>query len=87
MVGSDPALGAWNPWAGLPMGAEMFPDWTARAQLPAGATVEFKFVTIHGNGSVEWEPGANRTLTLPASGRAAVISGTFGDTSKSWAAR
>lgn len=87
VVGSDPALGAWNPWAGLPMGAEMFPDWTARAQLPAGATVEFKFVTIHGNGSVEWEPGANRTLTLPASGRAAVISGTFGDTSKSWAAR
>lgn len=84
VVGSDPALGAWNPWAGVPMGGEMFPDWTARARLPAGATVEFKLVTIRSNGDVEWEPGPNRTLTLPSTGRAAVISGNFGDTSHSW---
>lgn len=84
VVGGDPALGAWNPWAGVPMGGEMFPDWTARAALAAGATVEWKFVTIKSNGAVEWEPGPNRTLTLPTTGRAAVISGAFGDTSKSW---
>jgi len=84
VVGSDPALGSWNPWAGVPMGGEMFPNWTARARLAAGSTVEFKLVTLRADGSVEWEPGPNRTLTLPASGRAAVIGGTFGDTSKSW---
>ncbi len=80
VVGSDPALGAWNPWAGVPMGGEMFPHWTARAKLPSGARVEWKLVTIRRNGSVEWEPGDNRHLTVPASGRAVVLGGAFGDT-------
>ncbi|MBI2390764.1 MAG: carbohydrate-binding protein [Deltaproteobacteria bacterium] len=83
-VGSDPALGAWHPWAGVPMGAEMFPAWTGRAQLPAGARVEWKLVTLRANGTVDWEPGANRALIVPASGRAVVIGGTFGDTSTTW---
>lgn len=83
-VGSDPALGAWNPWAGAPMGGEMFPNWTGRAQLPAGARVEWKLVTLRANGTIDWEPGPNRTLTVPASGRAVVIGGTFGDTSTTW---
>lgn len=84
VVGSDPTLGAWDPRAGVPMGGEMFPNWTARAKLPAGATIEFKLVTLRADGRVEWEPGPNRTLTLPSSGRAAVVSGAFGDTTNSW---
>lgn len=84
VVGSDPALGAWNPWAGVPMGGENWPDWSTRASLPAGAHVEWKLVTIEASGEVVWEPGANRVLDLPASGRAVVVSGAFGDTSKTW---
>jgi phosphatidylserine/phosphatidylglycerophosphate/cardiolipin synthase-like enzyme len=80
VVGGHPALGNWDPWAGVPMGGEMFPHWTARARLPAGSRVEWKLVTIRRNGSVEWEPGANRTLTIPNSGRAVVLGGAFGDT-------
>lgn len=86
VVGSDPALGAWDPGKGVPMGTsdDMFPNWTARAALPAGAHVEYKFVVRHADGSIAWEPGANRTVDVPSTGRSLVRSGAYGDTSKNW---
>jgi phosphatidylserine/phosphatidylglycerophosphate/cardiolipin synthase-like enzyme len=89
VVGSDPALGDWDPLkaAEASTHTSLFPSWTATKRLPAGAHVEYKFVTIRGNGAIEWEAGPNRTLDLPATGRAVVISGTYGDTSKNWTPR
>jgi phosphatidylserine/phosphatidylglycerophosphate/cardiolipin synthase-like enzyme len=86
VTGSDPALGSWSPQEGLDLDTEesMFPSWTTRAYVRAGSTVEYKYVTIDASGAVSWEPGPNRVLHVPASGRAAVVSGEYGDTSKSW---
>jgi len=72
VVGSDPALGSWDPFAGVPMNGEMWPSWTTRASLRAGARVEWKLVLIRGNGEVVWEPGGNRVLDVPGSGAATV---------------
>jgi hypothetical protein len=86
VVGSDAALGAWDPRKGVPATThkDLFPSWSAAARLPAGARVEYKFVTIRPNGEVSWEPGPNRVVAIPGSGRAVVTSGTYGDTSKNW---
>ncbi len=86
LVGNDPALGNWDPHRGLDLQTsdDLFPSWAAHVNLPAGSQLEYKFVTIRPDGSVEWEPGANRVLQVPESGRATVISGDFGDTSSNW---
>jgi phosphatidylserine/phosphatidylglycerophosphate/cardiolipin synthase-like enzyme len=86
VVGSDPALGAWDPERGVPMDTTdtLFPNWTGRVAVPSGTDLEYKFVQITASGEVRWEPGDNRRLSTPASGRATVISGSYGDTTTSW---
>jgi hypothetical protein len=36
--------------------------------VPAGTTIQFKFVKIAANGTVTWENGANHSYNVPASG-------------------
>jgi hypothetical protein len=86
VVGNDPALGAWDPRRGVELQTsdDLFPAWAGHIRLPAGGDVEYKFVTIKADGSIEWEPGPNRTLSVPDSGRATVMSGEYGDTSVNW---
>jgi len=87
-VGNHPALGNWNPYLGLPLITDdMFPNWVGVTKLPAGTEVEFKFVVIKAWGELQWEQGPNRRLTLSPNGRAAVVSGNYGDTSKTWTPR
>jgi hypothetical protein len=45
-----------------------YPDWFLNVSLPAGQTVEFKFIDIRSDGSVQWEGGANHSFKVPASG-------------------
>lgn len=89
VVGSDAALGNWNPLAalGATTDKDLFPSWAAPARLPAGARVEYKYVIVRANGDIEWEPGANRVLEVPQSGRGEVTTGEVGDTSKGWTPR
>jgi len=86
VVGNDPALGGWDPHRGVELKTsdDLFPAWAGHIRLPAGGDVEYKFVTIKADGSVEWEEGPNRTLSVPDSGRATVMSGEYGDTSSNW---
>ncbi len=86
VVGNDPALGNWDPHRGVELKTsdDLFPAWAGHLRLPAGADVEYKFVTVKADGSVEWEPGANRSLHVPDSGRATVRSGEYGDTEVNW---
>jgi len=37
--------------------------------LPAGTAVQYKYLRKDAAGNVTWESGANRTATVPASGR------------------
>jgi Starch binding domain len=36
--------------------------------VPAGTTIQFKFIKIAANGAVTWENGANHAYTVPTSG-------------------
>jgi len=49
-----------------------YPNWFLNASVPAGQTIEFKFIKIAGNGTVTWENRANRKYTVPVSGTGSV---------------
>jgi alpha-amylase len=68
VVGNVAALGNWNTAAGLALSSAAYPFWRATINLPAGTAVEYKYIKRNGSGAVTWESGANRTLTIPASG-------------------
>lgn len=68
VVGNVAALSNWNPAAGLALSSAAYPFWRATLNLPAGTTVEYKYIKRNGSGAVTWESGANRVLTIPASG-------------------
>jgi hypothetical protein len=64
VVGSMPELGNWDFHKGIQLTPTSYPTWTGEVKLPAGASVQLKFVKADGNGKVEWQGGANRTLTV-----------------------
>ncbi len=68
VVGSIPALGSWAPANGVPLSSSAYPVWTARVDLPAGTTFQYKYVKRDGGGNVVWESGGNRTATVGADG-------------------
>ena len=71
LTGNTIELGAWaTTWDGAvgPMLAPNYPNWFLTASVPAGQTIQFKFIKIAANGSVSWEAGANHTYTVPTSG-------------------
>lgn len=85
VVGNHPALGSWDPTHGIDTyTSDLYPSWSGRASLSPGDRIEYKFVTIKPWGEVQWEPGDNRSLQLPASGRSVVIEGRYGDTHENW---
>ncbi|BFU43166.1 S8 family serine peptidase [Krasilnikovia sp. MM14-A1004] len=69
VVGDVPQLGGWDPARGVPLGAAGYPVWSGGVGLPAGTPIEFKYVIRDPDGTVTWEPGANRTALTPPSGR------------------
>ncbi|GAB1642238.1 S8 family serine peptidase [Krasilnikovia sp. MM14-A1259] len=69
VVGNLPELGGWDPARGVPLAAGGYPVWSGGAGLPAGTPVEYKYVIRDPDGAVTWEPGENRAMLIPASGR------------------
>lgn len=57
----------WDAAVG-PMLAPNYPNWFLNVSVPAGQTIQFKFIKIAANGAVTWEAGANHSYTVPASG-------------------
>ena len=71
LTGSTVELGNWSTtWDGAvgPMLPPNYPNWFITASVPAGQTVQFKFIKIAANGSVTWEAGNNHQYTVPTSG-------------------
>lgn len=71
LTGNTVELGNWaTTWDGAvgPMLAPNYPNWFINASVPAGKTIQFKFIKIASNGAVTWEAGANHSYTVPASG-------------------
>ncbi|HXZ81812.1 MAG TPA: alpha-amylase family glycosyl hydrolase [Terriglobales bacterium] len=71
LSGDTVELGNWNTtWDGAvgPMLAPHYPDWFLNVGVPAGRTIQFKFIKIAANGTVTWEAGPNHSYTVPTSG-------------------
>ena len=65
LVGDDPALGAWDPWAGVRLDGASWPSWRGEVALRPGARVAYKLVVLHPDARVSWERGANRHALVP----------------------
>jgi glycosidase len=71
LTGNTIELGAWSTtWDGAvgPMLTPNYPNWFLTASVPAGQTIQFKFIKIASGGGVTWENGSNHTYTVPTSG-------------------
>ncbi len=71
LTGSTVELGNWGTTFDTAIGPMLdpsYPNWFLNASLPAGATVQFKFIKIAANGAVTWENGSNHQYTVPSSG-------------------
>ncbi|GAB4820742.1 hypothetical protein N2152v2_007788 [Parachlorella kessleri] len=69
LVGSHPALGAWELGNGVRLSWNDGHVWQAEAPLPPGSTVEFKCVLVAEgqDGWAQWEEGHNHILHVPLS--------------------
>lgn len=69
VTGNQAALGNWNPASAPKLDPATYPVWKLDVSLPAGTTFEYKYVRKDASGNVTWESGANRTATVPSSGK------------------
>ncbi|MDQ0796734.1 carbohydrate-binding module family 20 domain-containing protein [Streptomyces sp. B1I3] len=74
VTGDQAALGNWHPGSALKLDPATYPVWKLDVGLPAGTTFAYKYVRKDASGNVTWESGANRTATVPASGKATLTS-------------
>jgi glycosidase len=75
ITGSTVELGTWSTtWDSAvgPMLCPSYPNWFINAAVPAGTTIQFKFIKIAAGGGVTWEAGANHSYTVPTSGTGSV---------------
>ncbi|HZT58615.1 MAG TPA: alpha-amylase family glycosyl hydrolase [Pyrinomonadaceae bacterium] len=71
LTGSTVELGNWaTTWDGAvgPMLTPNYPNWFLNVSVPAGQTIQFKFIKIAAGGAVTWEAGSNHSYTVPSSG-------------------
>ena len=68
IVGSDPALGAWETARAIPMVQQDYNEWATDINVEALAVnyLEYKFVAINDKKDAStWETGYNRSLEIP----------------------
>ena len=67
VVGSDPALGAWDKKHALPMVQQAYNEWTVDINVETLAVnyLEFKFVALNEKKECFWETGYNRSIEIP----------------------
>ncbi|MEU0762922.1 carbohydrate-binding module family 20 domain-containing protein [Streptomyces microflavus] len=69
VTGDQAALGNWNPANAPKLDPATYPVWKLDVNLPAGTSFAYKYVRKDAQGNVTWESGANRTATVPSSGK------------------
>lgn len=71
LTGNTAELGNWDPNKAIgPFFNQIittYPNWFYDVSVPAGTTLEFKFIKKNG-ATVTWEGGANHSFTTPSSG-------------------
>lgn len=74
VVGNQSALGNWNTDSALKLDPATYPVWKLDVSMPAGTSFEYKYIRKDASGAVTWESGANRTATVPSSGKVSLTS-------------
>ncbi|MFD9011514.1 carbohydrate-binding module family 20 domain-containing protein [Streptomyces sp. NPDC059552] len=69
VTGDRAELGGWNTAGALKLDPAAYPVWKLDVTLPAGTAFSYKYLRKDAAGNVTWESGANRTATVPASGK------------------
>ncbi|MFD3760600.1 carbohydrate-binding module family 20 domain-containing protein [Streptomyces sp. NPDC058622] len=69
VTGDRAELGNWNTGGALRLDPAAYPVWKLDVQLPPGTALAYKYVRKDAAGNVTWESGANRTATVPATGK------------------
>ena len=75
LTGDTVELGNWTAtWDGAvgPMLTPNYPNWFLNVSVPAGRSIQFKFIKITAGGAVTWENGSNHSYTVPSSGTGSV---------------
>ncbi|SHF37566.1 Starch binding domain-containing protein, partial [Thermoanaerobacter uzonensis DSM 18761] len=76
LTGNVAELGNWDTSKAIgPMFNQVvyqYPTWYYDVSVPAGTTIQFKFIKKNGS-TVTWEGGYNHVYTTPTSGTATVI--------------
>jgi len=71
LTGNTVELGNWGTTFDTAIGPMLDPsnpNWFLNVSVPAGQTIQFKFIKIASNGTVTFENGSNHTYTVPTSG-------------------
>jgi len=81
ITGGATELGAWDPTQGVELrtSSGIFPVWSGKARLPAGTSTSWKAVVIRADGSVRWELGQDRPVSVDTSGTDTWTEGEFRD--------
>ncbi|KAK4122603.1 carbohydrate-binding module family 20 protein [Parathielavia appendiculata] len=70
VVGSSAEVGGWNVGKAVSLSASGYtagnPLWSITVPMRAGAAVQYKYVKVNSDGSVQWESDPNRSLTVAA---------------------
>ncbi|MFF3857986.1 carbohydrate-binding module family 20 domain-containing protein [Streptomyces sp. NPDC002209] len=69
VTGDRAELGGWNTGSAFKLDPAAYPVWKLDVSLPAGTAFSYKYLRKDAAGNVTWESGANRTATVPASGK------------------
>jgi hypothetical protein len=75
LTGNTPELGSWGTTFQTSVGPMLdpnYPNWFVSAAMPAGTTIQFKFIKIAADGTVTWESGSNHAYTVPSTGTGTV---------------
>lgn len=84
VAGNIAALGNWDTSKAVALSASSYtssdPLWKATINLPAGTSVQYKYINVASDGSVTWESGSNRVYTVASS---CTSTGTASDTWRS----
>ncbi|KAF2726351.1 multicopper oxidase [Polychaeton citri CBS 116435] len=72
IVGNVQELGSWNPSNGVALSASNYtnanPLWYATVNLQPGAQIQYKYVIIHSDNTVQWEADPDHYYTVPNDG-------------------
>jgi glucoamylase len=79
VTGNTAALGNWDTGLAVPVDPTSYPVWKNSVNLPAGTSVQYKYLRRNSDGTFIYENypgGGNRTVVTPASGGSVTVNDT-----------